>query len=92
MNNMKTATYHLLNGEMKEVHYDPNGTCTICDLPIIEASMGGTTICPWCDCGMYRDGTRWQTINEKTIRIEAKIRSTYNLNPHGNQTGKTAQS
>lgn len=21
--------------------------------------MGGTVICPWCDCGWNRDGSKW---------------------------------
>ncbi len=69
----------MLDGTKRTVEYNENAPCTVCDLPVGEASMGGTVICPWCDCGMYRDGQRWMTINPKTIKIEARIRSIYNF-------------
>jgi hypothetical protein len=39
--------------------YDENAPCQLCQLPVREASMSGTAICPWCDCGYFRDGERW---------------------------------
>lgn len=71
---MKTATYTLTNGENIEVSYDPSAACTICNLPVQEASVGGTAVCPWCDCGIYRDGTKWLSSEIHKIRKEAKIR------------------
>lgn len=56
---MKTATYRGQDGKEFVVEYDPNGPCLSCGLAVIGASMGGTKLCPWCDCGMYRDGTHW---------------------------------
>lgn len=54
---MKTATYRLTDGSKLTVEYDENAPCIECGLPVIEASMGGTVLCPWCDCGVNRDGT-----------------------------------
>ena len=51
---MKTATYTLLGGEHVTVEYDELAPCRICGEPVIEASMGGTDVCPWCDCGRCR--------------------------------------
>ena len=55
----KTASYTLLDGTTHEVEYDPDAPCWMCGQPVVEASMGGTVVCPWCDCGMTRDGRRW---------------------------------
>lgn len=41
------------------VEYDEEAPCRICGKPVVEASMGGTDVCPWCDCGKHRDGTPW---------------------------------
>ncbi len=54
---MKTVTYKDIFNEDIEVEYDENAPCRICGLPVEHASMGGTDVCPWCDCGRYRDGT-----------------------------------
>jgi len=51
--------YKLLDGREVEVAYNANGLCRICHLPVVEASMGGTNVCPWCDCGVHRDGRKW---------------------------------
>lgn len=56
---MKIATYETLDGDKLHVTYDPSSTCAICGEPIVEASVGGTAICPWCDMGVNRDGTPW---------------------------------
>lgn len=55
---MKTARYRLLDGTDIEVKYDPETPCIACGLPVVEASVGGTALCPWCDMGVNRDGTR----------------------------------
>jgi hypothetical protein len=56
---MKTVTYTKLNGEKFTVEYDPDFPCLCCGLPVVNASMGGTLICPACDCGMHRDYRKW---------------------------------
>ena len=57
---MKSATYTLLDGSKRAIDYDENAPCVQCGLPVIEASVGGTAVCPWCDMGIYRDGCHWQ--------------------------------
>lgn len=56
---MKTATYVGLQGHSVVVEYDENAPCRICGKPVVEASMGGTDVCSWCDTGFHRDGRRW---------------------------------
>jgi hypothetical protein len=56
---LKTATYRSDSGPIT-VEYDSAAPCRICNLPVVEASMGGTDVCPWCDCGVYRDNCRWE--------------------------------
>jgi len=51
---MKKTKYNLINGKTIEVEYDENASCIICGEPVIDASMGGTVICPWCDVGKCR--------------------------------------
>jgi uncharacterized Zn finger protein (UPF0148 family) len=53
---MKTATYTGLDGKKFTVEYDPLAPCILCGLPVVEASMGGTGVCPWCDTGHDRQG------------------------------------
>jgi len=56
---MKTAIYDGLQGQKIVVEYDEDAPCRVCGKPVVEASMGGTDLCPWCDTGFHRDGTRW---------------------------------
>ena len=51
---MKTATYRGLDGKGFTVEYDPESPCIHCGLPVVEASVGGTAVCPWCDMGVDR--------------------------------------
>lgn len=60
---MKTAIYTTTKGGKLEIEYDENAPCRMCGLPVWEASMGGTDVCPWCDCGNYRNGEKF-TIQE----------------------------
>lgn len=55
----ETATYVGLDGKEFTVKYDPEAPCWCCGEPVVAASMGGTVICSWCDCGKHRDGTPW---------------------------------
>lgn len=40
--------------ERIEVEYDDTAPCVACREPVVEASMGGTDLCPWCDVGNCR--------------------------------------
>jgi hypothetical protein len=51
---MKKAHYTGLDGKKFVVEYDENLPCKLCGQPVYEASMGGTDICPSCDCGRIR--------------------------------------
>lgn len=51
---MKNAKYYKLDGSSFEVAYDENQPCICCGLPVLSASMGGTVVCSWCDCGHLR--------------------------------------
>lgn len=62
---MKEATYTLLDETELTVDYDSEAPCRICGQPVVAASMGGTDVCPSCDCGYYRDGTSF-TLKELT--------------------------
>lgn len=68
---MKTATYTGTDGKKIKVKYDGKAPCRICGLPVEYASMGGTDVCPWCDCGNYRDGT---IINVRELMVNEKLR------------------
>lgn len=63
----EVARYPQRDGRMLCVEYDPEEPCRICGLPTGGASMGGTDVCAWCDCGYDRDGTRWDY--EKTMAM-----------------------
>lgn len=73
---MKKATYKLSNGSEKIIEYDETAPCTICGECVEEASISGTTICPWCDMGKCRYcGETFLTGFEKTrAECEAVIR------------------
>ena len=51
---MKTATYTGLDGKPFSIQYDETAPCRICGYPVMDASMGGTDVCPWCDMGKER--------------------------------------
>jgi uncharacterized Zn finger protein (UPF0148 family) len=69
---VKKATYKNLKGEKFTIEYDENAPCWSCGKPVVEASMGGTAICPWCDTGYNRDGTKTspQQIKENAERYK----------------------
>jgi hypothetical protein len=73
---MKKAVYHLVSGKILEVEYDENAPCKCCGLPVENASMSGTDVCPTCDIGIYRDGTPWETMNMD--KVKEKARQIYN--------------
>ncbi len=54
MGELKTVTYRDLEGKDFTVKYDPDAPCILCGEPVVAASMGGTVVCPWCDCGNCR--------------------------------------
>lgn len=51
------------------IEYDADALCWYCELPVENASMGGTIICPACDAGHHRDGRRW-TYAEMLVRYK----------------------
>jgi len=72
---MKIAFYKTLDGKELKVEYDEKTPCIICGLPVGSASMGGTVVCPACDCGVYRDGTQMtlgETLSNEKLRKKAK--------------------
>jgi len=69
---MKKATYTLLDGSKLIVDYDEAAPCRMCGLPVIEASVGGTDVCPWCDVGVYRDGIDISFMDMYAGRVKAK--------------------
>lgn len=74
MTSMKTATYTLLDGTDCTIEYDADAPCIYCRLPVIEASMGGTVVCSWCDCGVHRDGRKWTFDEAKSMGQAAHSR------------------
>lgn len=44
---------------MGELPFDPDFPCAYCEQPVVELSIGGSAVCPWCDTGSNRDGTPW---------------------------------
>lgn len=38
--------------------FDPQRPCRVCKQPVAYMSTGGSSICPWCDAGQNRDGTK----------------------------------
>lgn len=51
---LKSATYNLVGGGEITIPYDPNAPCRCCGQPVLNASMGGTDLCPTCDLGYRR--------------------------------------
>jgi len=79
---MKKVKYHLIDGGFWEVEYDETAPCRVCGLPVVDASMGGTDICPWCDCGVFRNGDKF-TLQEMLDPelIKKKARKLYESMP-----------
>jgi hypothetical protein len=78
------GTLHICNNDKKEyelieIEYDETAPCKICGLPVDNASMSGTDICPSCDCGCFRNGEKWTVYPDKyhltRFRIIAKEKS-----------------
>ena len=65
--NIKKATYTQLDNTQITVEYDADAPCRVCGLPVVEASVGGTDLCPWCDSGLHRDGTKWTMADYKKM-------------------------
>ncbi|KKN19278.1 hypothetical protein LCGC14_0947430 [marine sediment metagenome] len=69
---MKTAKYNKVGGGILEIEYDEDAPCIVCGEPVVEASMGGTVVCPRCDCGNCRYcGVQlpWHPDKEKATRM-----------------------
>lgn len=72
---MKIAIYTISKGKKLKIEYDEKAPCIMCGLPVESASMGGTNLCPWCDCGNYRNGTEFtliELLDKKRLRKKAK--------------------
>lgn len=41
------------------VEYDGDPPCLYCNEPVTSPSMDGPLVCPWCDMGKNKDGTKW---------------------------------
>ena len=41
--------------------FDETAPCCVCGNPVLFVSMGGTSICPHCDCGYDRTGKRYDS-------------------------------
>ncbi len=67
--------------EELRIEYDETAPCWSCGLPVVEASMGGTVLCPWCDCGNHRDGT------ELTLQETLEAGERWRLNEHRAKLG-----
>jgi len=70
---MKVAIYNTLQGSTMEVEYDENQPCRVCGKPVIEASMGGTSICPWCDCGAQRNDVDCVPVEGSVIKMKTEL-------------------
>lgn len=75
---MKSVTYNTDNGPVT-LEYDENYPCIWCQLPVGDASMGGTVVCPACDCGINRDGTKWSYADY--LRLSENARKWYAEHP-----------
>lgn len=64
---VRSATYTGLDGQKFTVEYDALAPCVGCGLPVVEASMGGTALCPWCDTGYNRNGDRIVQARKATV-------------------------
>ena len=60
---MKILTLYEKNGSRYtvEIKYDDPSVESVKNQFVI----GGTDVCPWCDCGRNRDGTPWGEVEYK---------------------------
>lgn len=56
-------------------HFDPTFSCIFCDEPVGSLSLGGSAICPYCDCGHHRDGRQWTAEESAAFHENAKKRT-----------------
>lgn len=70
---IRFANYRRFGGPL--VAYDAEAACWCCGEPVTAASIGGTAICPWCDCGMHRDGAKWtiEDADSAGVRYRKKL-------------------
>ena len=64
---MKIAKYTSMDGKPFVIEYDETEPCIVCGNPVIEASVGGTVICPSCDCGYWRDGRKMDIMGKDAM-------------------------
>lgn len=51
--------YEARNGKIIWLAFDPAFLCIYCNEPVAALSYGGPAVCPGCDCGVNKDGTKW---------------------------------
>lgn len=51
--------------------FDETAPCCVCGNPILDVSMGGTSICPHCDCGYDRQGKRYELSKDAVYLLKA---------------------
>lgn len=80
---MKTVNY----GD-KEIEYDELAPCICCGEPVHNASMGGTVICPACDCGKCRFcGVRISVMKESVDGGHSKREALKHMKYHRERLG-----
>jgi len=45
--------------KMYRIPYDETAPCSVCGNPVVTASMNGPTVCPSCDIGVWRNGSKF---------------------------------
>lgn len=71
MTDETTYQYRTSKGEEFWIAFDPERLCVWCELPVGSLSMGGPAICPACDCGNHRDGTKWGSAEYPSLQKRA---------------------
>lgn len=72
----------------KEYEYDELAPCIICGEPVHNASMGGTVVCPACDCGKCRFCNETVfVLKEKLDGGESKRRLLEHMEEHRKKLG-----
>lgn len=47
------------SGRIMWLAFNPGFLCVYCEQPVGALSTGGPAVCPSCDCGNNRDGSKW---------------------------------
>ena len=65
--------------------FDPTFPCAYCEEPVLQLSVGGSAVCPWCDMGHNRDGTRWdmETHDKRWANFRRRLGESHELSKSG---------